>query len=228
MSDGDIFREVNEEMRRDKMKSLWSRYGGLVIGVAVLIVVGVGAYRGWSYWEQNRMQSAGAEFQSALALAEDGKTDEARAALESLRTEAPAGYAALARLRLAAADARAGKRDEAIALYDDIAADGAVDPIFRDYARVQAATLLIDTAEASAIKERVGGLDVDGNPWRSSARELIGLSAWRSGDLDAAQAQFSGILVDQSAPANLRERADMMLALIVASAPPKPAEAASQ
>ncbi len=228
MSDGDLFREVNEEIRRDQMKALWARHGSTVLAVAVALVVGVAGYRGYTYWHANRIADAGAKFHNALTLAEAGKTEEARAALGKLENDAPAGYETLARLRLAAANAKGAKRDEAVAIYDSVAADDSADPIFRDYARIQAATLLLDTADAKAIKDRVGALDADGNPWRSSARELVGLSAWRAGDLNAAQKQFSDILVDQAAPSNLRERADMMLALIVAAEPPKPAEAASQ
>lgn len=226
MSDGDLFREVNEEIRRDQMKALWARYGSTVLIVAVALVVGVAGYRGWTYWHNSRIAEAGAKFHNALSLAEAGKTEDARNALIKLERDAPAGYETLAKLRLAAANAKSGKRDEAVAIYDAVAADSSVDSIFQDYARIQAATLLLDTADAKVIKDRVGALDAEGNPWRSSARELIGLSAWRAGDLDTAQKQFSDILVDQAAPSNLRERADMMLALIVAAEPPKAASAA--
>ncbi|MGH6832134.1 MAG: tetratricopeptide repeat protein, partial [Methyloceanibacter sp.] len=51
--------------------------------------------------------------------------------------------------------------------------------------------------------------------WRFSARELLGLSAYRLNNVHEAERQFSALLGDQGTPPNLRERADMMLALIV-------------
>ena len=36
----DIFNEVDEEVRRERLKQLWDRYGIFIIGLAVLLVVG--------------------------------------------------------------------------------------------------------------------------------------------------------------------------------------------
>ena len=47
----DIFREVDEDLRREQYKRLWDRFGGYVIGLAVLIVVAVGGYKAWEWWE---------------------------------------------------------------------------------------------------------------------------------------------------------------------------------
>ncbi len=43
----DIFREVDEDLRREQFKRLWDRFGTYVIGLAVLIVVVTAGYRGW-------------------------------------------------------------------------------------------------------------------------------------------------------------------------------------
>ncbi len=40
----DIFREIDEEVRRDKAAELWKKYGWVVTALAVLVVVGVA---GW-------------------------------------------------------------------------------------------------------------------------------------------------------------------------------------
>ncbi len=42
----DIFSEVDEEVRRERLKQLWDRYGIFLIALAVLIVAGIGAWRG--------------------------------------------------------------------------------------------------------------------------------------------------------------------------------------
>jgi hypothetical protein len=62
---------------------------------------------------------------------------------------------------------------------------------------------------------RLNGLIEQGSPWKYSARELLGLSAYRSNKIADAERQFSTLIADQATPQNLRERADMMLALIV-------------
>ena len=46
----DIFREVDEEVRREQLKKLWDRYGNFVIAALILVVVGVAAWRGYAWW----------------------------------------------------------------------------------------------------------------------------------------------------------------------------------
>ena len=55
----DIFHEVDEEVRRDRLKKLWDRYSILIIAVAVLFVAGIGAWRGYEYWQVKRAAAAG-------------------------------------------------------------------------------------------------------------------------------------------------------------------------
>ena len=43
----DIFREIDEEVRRDKAAELWKKYGWVVTSLAVLAVLAVA---GWQYW----------------------------------------------------------------------------------------------------------------------------------------------------------------------------------
>ena len=38
---GDIFREIDEELRQERFEKLWQRYGKVVIGAAVGIIVSV-------------------------------------------------------------------------------------------------------------------------------------------------------------------------------------------
>src|SRR3546814_9631016 len=44
---GDIFQEIEEEFRRDRLDRLWKRYGPYLIAVFVLIVAGTAGYVGW-------------------------------------------------------------------------------------------------------------------------------------------------------------------------------------
>ena len=43
----DIFREVDEEVRREKLQQLWERHGNLIVAAALLVVLAVGGWRGY-------------------------------------------------------------------------------------------------------------------------------------------------------------------------------------
>ena len=219
MSDNSFFREVDEAVRQDRYKALWDKYGVYILILAAALIVGVAAYKGWNYWTERQAQQTGAEYTRALALETGADLDKAREVFETLAQDGPHGYQVLSRFQLAAADAKTGDADKAVAAYDALATDGRVDPILQGLATVQAATLRIDTADYAEMERRLKGLVEETSPWRFSARELLGLSAYQHNNLRAAEEQFSALLADQNAPPNFRDRANMMLALIVSSTP---------
>src|SRR6478609_11198215 len=98
----DIFREIDEEVRRDKAAALWKKYGNLLIGLAVAAVVAVAAWQVWLYREQQASQAVGARLEEALRASRDNRGAEAESILVDLAANAPAGYRQIARFRLAA------------------------------------------------------------------------------------------------------------------------------
>jgi hypothetical protein len=220
MSDrGDSFlREVDEAVRQERYKKLWDQYGVYALGLAALIVAGVAVYKGWAYWQERQAQAAGAKFSEALTMLDGADATKAKDVLASLAAEGPPGYRVLARFQLAAAEAKAGDIDKAVADYDALAGDSSVDEILRGHAALQAAALRLDKADYAEMERRLKDLAEGNSAWRFSAGELLGLSAYRLNDMREAEKQFSALVGDQGTPPNLRERADMMLALIVGTA----------
>ena len=209
----DIFREVDEEVRQDQALALWTKYQNLIITVAVLIVAVAG---GWKLWQAQQLKAAHAadeKLHAAMALSREGKPQEAEAAFAALAKDAPSGYAAIARLR-AAGELTAKDRKGAVAAFDKIAADSSADPLFRDIARLRAGMIRVDDADMKEIEERLSPLAAAGQPFRASARELLGLAAIKFGDLDAAGRWFDQIVSDAEAPSGAKQRAEAFLGLV--------------
>ncbi len=112
----DIFHEVDEEVRRERLQKLWERYSIHFIVLAVLVVAGVGGWRGYQWWQDKQAAAAGAKFETALALSQQGKHAEAEAAFAKIAAEAPAGYRMLARFRAAAElrESETGRGDQGL------------------------------------------------------------------------------------------------------------------
>jgi len=211
----DIFHEVDEEVRRERLQKLWDRYGIYVIALAVLIIAGIGAWRGYEWWQAKKAAVAGAAFESALSLSEEGKHAEAEAAFAKVAAEAPAGYRILARLRAAAELAQA-KPADAVKAYDELAADNSLGPALQDLAAVRAGMLMVDSAPLSDMQRRLGPVSEPGRTFRHSARELLALSAWRNHDFTAARRYIDMIATDGESPPGTRARAEVLSALIAA------------
>lgn len=212
----DIFHEVDEEVRREQFRRLWERYSLLIVAVAILIVAGIGAWRGYEYWIAKRAAAAGAQFEAAVTLSEQGKQAEAEAAFSKVAADAPRGYRVLARFRAAAAAAQV-KPADAVKAYDDIAADGSLGATWQDLAAVRAGMLLVDTAPLADMQKRLDPLAAPGRVYRHSARELLALSAWKNNDTAAAKRYIDMIANDSETPPGTRSRIDVLSALIAAN-----------
>ncbi len=198
------------------MRRLWTRFRWPIIGVAVAVVAGVAGWRGYVGWQQAQSARSGDRFMAAVELSREGRHGDALAAFEALARDGSGGYPTLARLRAAAERARNGDVPGAVVAYDSLAADGGVDRRFQDVARLRAAALLVDTGSLADVTSRIERLTGSGEPFRNSARELIGLAAYRAGDLAAAARWFDQIAGDRDASNDLRNRAQLMLAVIAA------------
>ncbi|HYI90368.1 MAG TPA: tetratricopeptide repeat protein [Beijerinckiaceae bacterium] len=210
---GDFIREVDEEYRRDRIMAIWKRYSGVIVGVIVLVVAGVGGWRYWQHMERQRAEAAAVRYEEAVRLAREGKSDEAEQRLAALAKEAPPGYQTLSRFRLAAEQGRQNP-DAGAKAYDALAADGGVEPVMQDLARLRAAMLRIDTADSAAVQPSLERLATPTNVWRHTARELLGLSALKRGDYDAAGRWFDQIAADRDTPQGLRGRLELYTSLV--------------
>ena len=215
MSDDSLFREVDEAVRQEQLKALWDKYGLWMVVGAVLIVAVVGGHKFWTYWQGEQSAAAGGRFIGGITEIEDGKTGDAINVFKSLSEEGPSGYKDLSQLQLAALYSSEGKTAEAIKIYDQIAESSAAGSVIQHFAQIQAASLALDDSSFEDMRKRLDDLAVTGNPWRHSARELLGLSAYRNGESDAARRYFDVMMSDQQTPANMRRRAEMMLSLLV-------------
>ena len=209
----DIFREVDEDVRRDKLSAFWDRFGSTLIGLAVLSVAAVGAWQFWVFQKNKEAQALGAQFEQALKDSRDAKPEDAEKAFAAISTSGTPGYQLVARFRLAGETA---KRDGAAgaAAFDALAADAKLVSTFRDLARLRAGTLRVDLLPYAELKPGLEPLAVPGNVWRHTAREMLGIAALKANQFDEAGRWFDAIITDPEAPSVLRQRTDLYLALV--------------
>ncbi|HEV7457084.1 MAG TPA: tetratricopeptide repeat protein [Roseococcus sp.] len=209
----DLVDEVDEELRAERAKRLAMRYGSLLAGALLLALAGVAGWQGWRWYENRQAGQAAAQF---LAVAQEAAAEGAdmRAAAQrfsAIAAEAPAGYRTLARLRAAALLAETGQRDEALAAYNALAADGGADSLYRDLATVLWGLHAVDVADAGEITARLTPLAGEAAPWRASAREVLALVALRAGRNAEARGHLQALLADAATPPGIRERANRLM-----------------
>jgi len=211
----DIFREIDDDIRRDQAIDVWKKYGPWFLVAGALIVAATGGYRFYTHYETQKAEAMGTRFQAALEASSAGKSDDAAKELNAIASEGGTGYGVLARFRVAAERSVTDKVD-ATKQFELLAADASLPPVLRGLARLRAATLVADTATLEELQTRLQPLVVPGGGWAGNARELLGLKALKAGDVAGAGKLFDEIMTDEIAPATLKQRVQVYLALVKA------------
>ena len=221
MSDDGFFREVDEELRTDRVRKVWQRFGKYIVAAAVALVVVVAVVRGWEWYQNRAAEASGDALLAATRLIEADKRDDALAALRTIEAEGNETYRTLARMKIASVLNDDNRPAEAVAIYDAVAADENADAEQRSLARLRAAMILVDTGTVDDVRQRIGLLATPGAPYRHSARENLGLAYYKARDLQSAFEQFSAVVEDSEAPQGVRERSQLMLQMIASQGGPR-------
>ncbi len=204
-----FFREVDEDVRRDRMLAFFQRYGKLV---AALVVLGLVALAGWLWWKSHLVQQAGLDSEKlspALANLEAGNSPAAAdaAALADVAKSPRDGYRALGALALADTAAMKGDAAGAASRYAAVAGDEGLPQAVRDVALLRSVAVQFDALPPAQVVGRLKPLVVPGNAFFGSAAEYTALAELKQGHQDVAAKLLAAIARDRTAPATLRGRA---------------------
>ena len=217
----DIFAEVDAELRRDKWQSMWDRYGLLVIGGAIAIVLIVAIVVGYRTYQTSQNEAASVRYEELLQQLGDEESADETALFGAFAEQENNGYGVLAAFSAARASAEAGDYTNALTGFDALAARGDLARPLRDYARLQAAIVLVNqTANADDIAARLARLMDDGNAFRPIARDILALAYFTKDAPLKARELYSQQLADPDATPLSKQRARIMLSEVEAKLRP--------
>lgn len=201
----DIFREVEEDVRREKLEKFWKAYGDYVIALVALIILGIAGFEFWQRYQANQRDKAAIAFSAAQRISDPRQAAQTFADLAS---SAPSGYRQLARLEEAGSMLAAGQRETAIALFKEIADQdkGGIGQV----ARLRAGWAMVDSASRSALQAELAPLQTSSGSWKAMADEVIAYSDYRNHDDAKAAQEFDALANDPAAAGAIKVRARAM------------------
>jgi hypothetical protein len=228
----DIFREVEEEVRQERLQQWWKKYGNYVVAGISILVIGVAGWKLWERYDLQQRMKASSQIESAAQMSAAGQSDLAAQAYAQIAKKAPSGYALIAQLDQADDLLASGRTNDAVALYMKVAEHDKAG--LGDVARMRAAWAQGDKLSTEELKTLLAPLNDGKSKWRYMARELLAYRAVHDNNTDTAGKEFAALAADKDAPNSLRQRAEAMATLLRTSGgkdygtvpePPKPAEA---
>jgi hypothetical protein len=226
MSNEESFiREVDEDYRREQTIRFLKTYGLYLIAVAFIALAVVGGYK----YEQGRRADEAARggdaLLNALNLNDTGKRDDAARALATLAGTGPSSYRFLARLHAAAESVAKKQYESALQDYRNVAEDSSAPAALREFAQVQIAALSLDKEDYDTLAKSLASFRSGTSEWRFTAKEILGLAAYKAGKKAEAEQLYREIISDGAAPAGMRQRVQVMLALLLEQSKTAQAEA---
>ena len=205
-----FYREVDEELRREQMRTLWERYGKLAILALVLVLAAIAGVIWWRNQQEVRAGKQGQELITAFDEVASGKKSAATPRFDALAKSDSPGYRAAAVLTKADLAIEANNLDGAAALFQQIANDQSLDQNYRDLALVRLTHVQFDKLAPQAVIDRLKGLAVAGNPWFGSAGEMVAISYLKLNKPNEAAKIFAALAKDKKVPDSVRSRATQM------------------
>ena len=204
----DIFDEVNEDLKRDQMQRLWSRFGKYVILAVLIVVLGVGGRQGYTTWQDHQAATAATAYHNAL-----GASDLETALMAEL-DQLSLGYAMLAKFRIAAAQALAKDFATAEESYLALSNDPAVRQLYQQAALLLSVMNAPLNRSADELATRLAVLEGQAGPWQALALEQAAGLALRVGDRKTAVAKYTSLAGLSDIPSGVRQRASQMLKIL--------------
>ena len=226
----DIFREVEEDVRRERLEKFWKRYSALLITLGALLLAGVG---GWQLMKRHGATIAVRDSEAFAGAQRITNPTEAAKAFGTLAQNAGRetsmfaplyntlrpvtnpggnGYALVAKMAQAGALFASGQLKSAVDLYREVGQsdDGEIGRA----ARLRAAWIIASTAPRKELEDLLAPLNTDGNTWQPLAREILAFSDYRASRIKQAADGYRALVEDERSPQALRNRARAMAAFL--------------
>jgi hypothetical protein len=209
-----LFKEIDEDLRQQKYENLWKKYGKIIIGTLVALVLGVASIKGWEAYSLNLKTTDSNLLSSALKSIDREETEDAVAVLNNLIKSGTTGYSVLAQFNRAAILVKKGEKKKAIDYYLKIAADTRIEKVLRDMALIKSAYLGLEYGDPTIFLKKLPKLININNTWRHSAKELSALFAQKLDNKIKANQLYKELADDPTAPTSMRSRAAEMAIIL--------------
>ncbi len=208
----DIFVEVDEALKQEKLENLWKKYGGVLIGAIIAIILGTAANAGYTAWKTNHDQKQTNIYLSAIEK-ENVSVDELIATSEKVG----GGLKTITEINAASAALKNGNTEEAAKLFAQISADDQAENSFR----ALAAYMSIHTSSDMSVEQKLISLEAiandNENPWSLYAKlDTALILGEHQNNYTKARIFLKEVSEAEKAPKTLRQKAqsiDILYAL---------------
>lgn len=206
-------REVDEELRQERLARLWQKYRFYVFFAVAAVLVGTIGAEWYQAWRTRVSLAESDRFETAMIAATQGHTDTAVDELTRLAAEGRTGYRYLAQMEAAGLLLRSDKPAQGLERLQALMNDTQAPKPLRQAATIAFVGHQLDTGDVRELQGYLIPIMGDKNSaFLGNAVELSAVIEYLTGNKDRAILTIQTALDDQGIPEATRERLAALMA----------------
>ncbi len=207
-----IFVEVDEAMKQERLERLWRRYGGFFLGFLAIIILGTAVNAGYNSWKSKKNIE-----QTDMFLGVVDKEGYSSQDLLDVSESLTGGLHDIAVISAAGLTVSEGDLDKALAIYSGVAEDVEAYSAIRQLASYMVVNLSKDLSVEDKLAELETIFSNKKNPWRYHARlDAALIEANMVHDYTKAIGHLDAVLAGDDVPKSLKQKSQSLKILYAA------------
>tara|TARA_B100001057_G_scaffold185028_1_gene185724 strand:+ start:337 stop:978 length:642 start_codon:yes stop_codon:yes gene_type:complete len=206
-----IFNEVDEDIRKERYKKLWSSYGKYLIGliIAIILIFSINQYLISKNIADNKKL-----LDTYFTAAEDIEKNQFELAdeiLNKIYDDKNTTLAAFSALKLSDSYFKNNNKIDAIAVLENIFNNNSLETIYRELALYKYIMINFDVLNISEIESKISIFNNKEGQFNSYFRELLGIKYITIGDKAKASSIFNELSSSDNTPFDLKIRLEKLI-----------------
>ncbi len=204
----DILRQVDEELRQDRLLNLWRRYRIYLIGGLILLIGSVLGYQINKSLNKSFYENEVEKYINTLDLIDFNQTIEGLNRIDNSNQLLISG---IAQIKIAKLLMENGKMQESKSKLLEIINEGKVDPIINDLAIYFYLMSNLNDISIEEINIYLGSNKSENSTFKYLFKETIAIKHLLAGNIKQAKERFDELINDENAPRDIIIRAAKFL-----------------
>lgn len=207
-----LFNEIDEDLRQDKIKTLWNKYRAAVFTFVIVIALGLTSSEFYQYWSTSKEKNSGLIFSEIIDNIIQGDIQLAQDNIDKLSNEGTKNYKSYALVLKSDLLLSQGNLIEVEKIYNEII-DATNNSLLKNLAILKLSYIKVDNYSFDQMKQELGDLLGD-KTLGLFAHEILAMSAYKNEVYDKGIASLEIILSDERTTNSMFDRAQMMLKVL--------------
>lgn len=204
-----LFNEIDEDLRQEKLKSLWARYRNAIFAAIIIITIILVSSESYKYWTKSKIEKSGIIFSQLIENIEGNNIEDAEIDIKELMLNGTNEYQNYAMILNADILVGQNQLNTAEDAYEDIIENSR--GLLKEIAQLKLAYLKIDTSSYKEMNDMLSNLLLEENLLYLFATEALALSAYQEDSYDLGIKHVQEIIDSNRTTTGMYDRANMML-----------------